>query len=122
MARYRIETPVKGASGDLGPVHFHQGVAELDEIPLGVRQYCELNGYTITDTQAPAEQDQADDGVPDDDNNPLTPPPGNAKAEVWREHVLAIGGDKVTADQVATLNRDQLRELAAQLEEGQPQS
>lgn len=120
MARYRIETPSKGASGDLGPVHFHQGKAEVDEIPYGVRQYCELNGYTITDTQAPAEQDQADDGVGDDDNNPLTPPPANAKTDVWREHVLAIGGERVTAEQVATLNRDQLRELAAQLaQEGQ---
>lgn len=111
MSRYQIFTPVKDASGDLGPIHFHQGKAEVDEIPYGVRQYCELNGYMITDTQAD------EDGVPDDDGDPMTPPPGNGKASAWREHVLAIGGDRVTAEQVAALDRTQLKELAGQLAE-----
>jgi hypothetical protein len=113
MARYRIETPVPGVSTDLGNVHFHLGVAEVDEVPHWLRNYCEQNGYPITDTQ-PAE-DTADEGVEDNDADPLTPPPGNAKVGVWRAHVVAIGNGRVTADQVTGFNRDQLKELAATL-------
>lgn len=91
MARYRIETPVPGVSTDLGNVHFHLGVAEVDEVPHWLRNYCEQNGYPITDTQ-PAE-DTADEGVEDDDANPLTRPPGNAKVSVWRQHAIAVGAD-----------------------------
>lgn len=113
MPRYLIQTPVKGASTDIGPVHFHQGKAELDEVPHWLRQYCTENGYSITDTQALEESDG------DDDGNPATPPPGNAKAEVWRDHVLALAAARpdsgVTEDQVRDLTRDQLRELAATL-------
>ena len=112
MGRYLIQTPVKDASTDLGPVHFHQGKAEMDEVPYWLRNYCEQNGYTITDTQPPAD---AADGVPDDDNTPVTPPPGNASTEAWREHVLAIGTDRVFADNLNGLSRDQLKELAAEL-------
>lgn len=116
MANFRIETPVKGASTDLGEIHFHNGVAEVDDIPYGVRQYCEHNGYAITDLR-PSSVDEPVAEV-DDDNDPTTAPRGNASAEVWREHVLAIGG---TEQQVADLNRDQLRELATQLSKGSDQ-
>lgn len=111
MARYLIQTPVKGASTDVGSVHFHQGKAEMDEVPQWLRQYCEQAGYSITDTQppAPAEQDQAaqadDEGVGDDDNNPVTPPPANAKVSVWREHAIAVGGDPAAVNQ---MSRDEL--------------
>jgi hypothetical protein len=115
MARYTILTPVPTATTDLGPVHFHQGKAEVDEIPVGVRQYCEQNGYTIIDTHVEAEQAADTDGVGDDDSDPVTPPPGNAKADVWRAHVLAAYPNKVTEEQLAPLNRDQLKDLAAQL-------
>jgi hypothetical protein len=107
MARYRIETPVRGATTDLGNVHFHQGVAEVDEVPHWLRSYCEQNGYPITDNQPPVDEDQAD-GVEDDDQNPVTPPPANAKLSVWREHAVAVGGDP---DTVNKMTRD---ELAAQ--------
>lgn len=113
MGRYLIETPVRGASTDIGDVHFHQGKAEMDEVPQWLRQYCEQQGYSITDTAPPSTVDEADDAeVGDDDGDPLTAPRGNASADAWREHVLALGG---TEDQVADLNRDQLRELAAEL-------
>jgi hypothetical protein len=106
MARYRIETPVPGVSTDLGNVHFHLGVAEVDEVPHWLRNYCEQNGYPITDTQ-PAE-DAADEGVEDDDANPLTRPPGNAKVSVWRQHAIAVGADpeavnKMPRDEVIAL-------------------
>jgi hypothetical protein len=123
MPRYLIQTPVANASTDLGDVHFHQGKAELDEVPYWLSQYCESNGYSITDTQA-VDEGQAD-GVPDDDNNPATPPPGNATTEAWREHVLAIGKGRLTDDQVAALGtatRDQLKEMAVQLGQEGPKA
>jgi hypothetical protein len=117
MARYRIETPVQGITTDLGNVHFHLGVAEVDEVPHWLRAYCEQNGYPITDTQPPVEEDQADEGVGDDDDNPLTPPPANAKVSVWREHAIAVGGDP---DAVNKLNRDELvAQFGATIPEGQ---
>jgi hypothetical protein len=114
MSRYLIQTPNRKYTGDLGSVHFHLGQALVDKVEHWLDRYCAEQGYSITDTQPPAEQDQADD-VPDDDGNDLSPPPGNASADAFRRHVLAIGKDRVTADQVKDLNRDQLRELAAQL-------
>lgn len=107
MPRYLIQTPVTNYTGDLGSVHFHSGRAEVDELPDWLRIYCADQGYSITDQQP----DDAG-GVPDDDGDPVTPPPGNASAEAWRDHVLALGA---TADQVDGLSRDQLRELATQL-------
>jgi hypothetical protein len=119
MTRFKIETPVPKVTTDIGPAHFQQGVAEVDDttpgVP-GVLAYCRHNGYTVTDL-TPIDEDPAD-GVGDDDGDPLTPPPGNAKVGVWRAHVVALGNGRVTADQVAGLNRDQLKELAAQLKEG----
>lgn len=119
MARYRIETPTQGITTDLGNVHFHQGVAEVEVVPHWLRSYCEQNGYPITDTQPSVDEDLAD-GVPDDDNNPVTPPPGNASAAAWLEHVLAIGKDRIDPNQVKDMGRDQLKELAVKLaQEGQ---
>lgn len=106
MARYLIQTPVKDASTDIGDVHFHRGKAEMDEVPHWLRNYCEQQGYTITDTAPPAE-----DEVGDDDNNPVTAPPASARVEVWREHVLALKPDA----EVDGLTKDQLKELAAEL-------
>lgn len=124
MGRYRIETPVAGVTTDIGPAHFHQGVVEVDDtepgIP-GVLTYCRHNGYTVTDldAEAAAEQDLAD-GVGDDDGDPLTPPPGNARVGVWRAHVVALGNGRVTADQIAGFSRDQLKEMAGQLAQEGP--
>lgn len=119
MTRYRLETPVAGVTTDIGPAHFHLGVAEVDDtVPGigGVLAYCRHNGYAVVDLDEQAAAERADD-VPDDDNDPKTPPPGNASAAVWRDHLLAVG---VAEDQVRDLNRDQLRELAATLgKEGQ---
>lgn len=120
MTRFKIETPVPKVTTDIGPAHFQQGVAEVDDttpgVP-GVLAYCRQNGYTVT----PLDEDQAD-GVGDDDGDPLTPPPGNARVGVWRAHVVALGNGRVTPDQVATLNRDQLKEMAATLGQEGPQA
>ena len=108
--RYRLETPAPGVTTDIGPVHFHQGVAEVDDSAPNVPQvlaYCRNNGYGVHELDAPVA-----DEVGDDDNNPVTPPPVNAKVEVWREHALAIGA---TEAQVDGLTKDQLKELAAEL-------
>lgn len=108
--RYRLETPTKGVTTDIGPVHFHLGVVEVDDTApnvLAVLNYCRNNGYGVHELDVPAEVE-----VGDDDNNPVTRPPVNAKVEVWRAHVLAIGA---TEDQVAGLTKDELKELADQL-------
>jgi hypothetical protein len=123
MTRFKIETPVRGVTTDIGPAHFQQGVAEVDDTTVGVPgvlAYCRHNGYTVTDLDAAAVEQDLADGVGDDDGNPVTPPPGNATTEAWRDHVLAIGKDRVTADQVTGLNRDQLKELAGQLAQEGP--
>lgn len=121
MTRFKIETPVRGVTTDIGPAHFQQGVAEVDDttpgVP-GVLAYCRQNGYTITDL-TPLDEDQAD-GVGDDDGDPLTPPPGNARVGVWRAHVVALGNGRVTADQIAGFSRDQLKEMAGQLAQEGP--
>jgi hypothetical protein len=109
--RYRLETPTQGVTTDIGPVHFHLGVAEVDDGAPNVPQviaYCRNNGYGVHELDAPA----AEPEVGDDDNNPVTPPPANAKVEAWREHLLAIGA---TEQQVEGLTKDQLKELAAEL-------
>lgn len=123
MGRYKLETPAAGVTTDIGPVHFHLGVAEIDDTEpgrAGVLSYCRHNGYTVTDLDAAAAEQGQADGVGDDDGDPVTPPPGNATTEAWRDHVLAIGKERVTADQVTGLNRDQLKELAGQLAQEGP--
>lgn len=60
MPRYVIETPVPDYVGALGPIHFHAGRAEVDEIPGSIRTYCEQAGYKITDTQPAAAELAAD--------------------------------------------------------------
>lgn len=51
MTAYRIQTPVPGATTDIGPVHFHNGVAECDDeqpnVPA-VLDYCRQSGYVVT--------------------------------------------------------------------------
>lgn len=130
MTKFRLTTPAPNVTTDIGPAHFQRGVAEVDDATpgvAGVLAYCQQNGYGVTDLDAKAVAEAADtdpstDGVGDDDNNPVTPPPGNAATDVWRAHVLAAHPDKVTAEQLAPLNRDQLKELDAQLaKEGDPQ-
>lgn len=115
MARYLIQSPVATATFDLGAVHFHNGKVELDEVPHWLRNYCEQQGYSITDQGADVEP--ADGEVGDDDDNPVTPPPVNAKVEAWRDHVLALKPDA----EVDSLTKDQLKELAAELAKGDEQ-
>lgn len=108
--RYRLETPTKGVTTDIGPVHFHLGVAEVDDnapnVPA-VLSYCRNNGYGVHELEVPDVEPE----VGDDDNNPATPPPASAKVEAWREHVLALKPDA----EVDGLTKDQLKELAAEL-------
>lgn len=113
--RYRLETPTKGVTTDIGPVHFHLGVVEVDDTAPNVPQvisYCRNNGYGVHELDVQVVE------VDDNDDNPLTAPPVNAKVEVWRAHVLAIGA---TEQQVEGLTKDQLKELAAELAKGSDQ-
>jgi hypothetical protein len=113
MAGYLIRTPVPLHTGPVGDVDFIKGEATIDgDKHAAELAYFRAQGYVveqITPADVPAEI------VGDDDGNPATPPPGNASADAWREHALAIGA---TEDQVKDLSRDQLKELAAKLTEG----
>lgn len=52
MTAYRIQTPMPGVTTDIGPVHFHQGVAECDDTEPNVPRvidYCRERGYAVTE-------------------------------------------------------------------------
>lgn len=116
MTDYTVRTPVPDHTGAVGGVTFVKGEATVsDERHAAELTYFRGAGYTVEEVNT----DPAAPEVGDDDNDPTTPPPGNASAKAWLEHVLTLPG--VTEDQVKDLNRDQLKELAAQLKEGQTQ-
>ena len=111
MATFKIQAPNRAYTGTVGDVAFAKGDALVDDEKNPAElAYFRSAGYVV-DEVVPVEPE-----VCDDDNNPATPPPGNASADAWREHVLTLPG--VTEDQVKDLSRDQLRELAAKIQEG----
>jgi hypothetical protein len=112
MSEYRITTPVRDFTGDVGGCSFAKGVY-TGPVEPGPLHYFRSAGYGVEEVVADtAAADEVEQG--DDDGDPATAPRGNASADAWREHVLALGA---TEEQVDGLNRDQLRELAATLAE-----
>lgn len=114
MTYYTVKTPVPLFTGSVGNVDFVKGEAKVhgDERSAELA-YFRQAGYVVEEIVPAVEPEVSDD------NDPITPPPGNASAEAWREHVLAIGAaHEIVADQVKDLTRDQLKELAAKITEG----
>lgn len=110
MTTYKIQAPNRAYTGTVGDVAFAKGDALVDDEKNPAElAYFRGAGYVV-DEVVPAEPE-----VGDDDNDPATPPPGNASEDAWRAHCLAIGA---TEEQVKDLKRDQLKELAATIQEG----
>ncbi|NUS53831.1 MAG: hypothetical protein HOV66_03060 [Streptomycetaceae bacterium] len=65
MAVYRVSTPVPGASGDVGGVHFADGVALVDEeTDAAVLAYCRAAGYTVEPADGQADLDEEETPKP----------------------------------------------------------
>jgi hypothetical protein len=115
MATFKIQSPNRDYTGTVGNVAFAKGDATVDDEKNPAElAYFRNAGYVVEEVLPPEPEPEAEVG--DDDNDPTMPPPGNASADAWRAHVLTLPG--VTEDQVKDLSRDQLRELAAKIQEG----
>jgi hypothetical protein len=107
MATYKVTTPVGGWSGDVGGVHFADGVALIDdETGAPALAYCRSAGYVV-EASGP-------------DEEPVEEPAGaqpkkSASTEAWRTWAVEHGG--MAADEAATLSRDQLVERFTTTEE-----
>lgn len=105
MAQYLVTTPVPGFTGDVGSVHFADGVALIDdETDAAALAYCRAAGYTV---EAPADPEPEGAEVPKK----------SASTEAWRTWAVEHGG--MEADEAATLSRDQLVERFTSTEETQ---
>lgn len=112
MAVYRVRTPVPGASGDIGNVHFSNGVALVDEeTDAAVLAYCRGAGYTVEAIEPEPEVE----GEPEPEGAEM--PKKSASTEAWRAWAVEHGG--MEADEAATLSRDQLVERFTSTEETQ---
>lgn len=114
MTKFRISAPVATFTGEVGGCAFGKGVYE-GEVGDGPLAYFRVQGYSVEELDdAPPEPEEVEPPAPTltfaDD--PKVAPAGNASADDWRAHALAIGA---TEDQVKGLGRDQLKELAAQI-------
>jgi len=115
MATFKIQAPNRAYTGSVGDVAFAKGDALVDEATYPAElAYFRNAGYVVEEVLPAEPEPEAEVG--DDDHDPATPPPGNASEDAWREHVLTLPG--VTPDQVKDLKRDQLKELAAKIQEG----
>lgn len=111
MARFRITTPVPGASGEVGGVVFAHGVAEVDDqTHPAVVAYCRGAGYGVEPIDEPAEVE----AEPDEDDG-VQPPKKSASTDIWRAWAVEHGG--MPADEAETLSRDQLVERFTSTEE-----
>jgi hypothetical protein len=111
VAQYLVTTPVPGFTGDVGSVHFADGVALVDgDADAAALAYCRAAGYTVEDStdeqpEPDVEPDEADDEQPK----------RSASTEAWRTWAVEHGG--MEADEAATLSRDQLVERFTSIEE-----
>lgn len=115
--RYRITTPVLGHTEIIGGCPFTKGVYEGEVDPGPLAHFRQL-GYGVEELDdTPAEPVEAEPPapVPTFADDPKIAPAGNASEADWRAHCRAIGA---TEDQVKDLKRDQLKELAAKIQEG----
>jgi hypothetical protein len=115
MTKYRISTPQAGFTGVSVGVNFTDGHAEIDsEVHASALRYFLAQDYGIEEVKAK----QAKASKPADPpaktfaDDPAIAPAGNASAEDWRAHVLALGAAE---DLVKDLGRDPLKDLAAKL-------
>jgi hypothetical protein len=101
VAQFLVTTPIAGYTGEVGKVHFADGVALIDdETDAATLAYCRGAGYTV---EAPDEPEAKAD-EPDEAELPKK----SASTEVWRAWAAEHGG--MEADEAATLSRDQLVE------------
>lgn len=114
MTKYRISTPQAGFTGVSVGVNFTDGHAEIDSATqASALRYFLAQGYGIEEVKAkPAKAEKPAEPVKTFADDPTVAPAGNASAEDWRKHALAIGA---TEDQVKDLGRDPLKELAAKI-------
>lgn len=112
MTKFRISTPVRDFTGEVGGCAFAKGVYE-GEVQPGPLAYFRAQGYSVVELdETPAEPEQPPAPELTFADDPKVPPAGNASEADWRFHCLAIGA---TDDQVKDLKRDQLKELAAKI-------
>lgn len=114
MTTWKITALVEDYTGEVAGCAFARGRYEGPASP-GALNYFRSAGYGVEQVdETPAEPKEVEPPAPvltfaDD---PKVAPAGNASADDWRKHALAIGA---TEDQVKDLGRDQLRELAAKV-------
>lgn len=107
MTQYLVTTVVPGFTGDVGTVHFADGVALVDdEKDAATLAYCRSAGYTV---EEPASVEEAVDEAEEPlDELGDEQPKKSASTDAWRTWAVDHGG--MTADEAATLSRDQLVE------------
>jgi hypothetical protein len=112
MAQYLVTTVVPGFTGDVGTVHFADGVALIDdETDAATLAYCRSAGYTVEAPEAGAEPEPEEPDEADEAGQPKK----SASTEAWRTWAVEHGG--MEADEAATLSRDQLVERFTTTEE-----
>jgi len=115
VTKYRISTPVLDFTGEVGGCHFAKGVYK-GPVGDGPLAYFRSQGYIVEELdETPAEPEEPPAPELTFADDPKVAPAGNASEADWRAHCLAIGA---TEDQVKDLKRDQLKELAAKIQEG----
>jgi hypothetical protein len=103
VAQFLVTTPIAGYTGEVGKVHFADGVALIDdETDAATLAYCRAAGYTVEASDDP----EPDGDEPDGDD--AEQPKKSASTEAWRAWAVEHGG--LEADEAATLSRDQLVE------------
>lgn len=112
MTTWKITAPVTDYTGEVAGCAFGRGRYE-GPASMGALNYFRGAGYSVEEVdEIPAEPEQPPAPVPTFAEDPKIAPAGNASADDWRAHALAIGA---TEDQVKGLGRDQLKELAAKI-------
>lgn len=112
MATFRVTTPVPGHTGDVGGVHFADGVALIDdETGASALAYCRSAGYGVE----PAEPAEPAGGDVAEEDDAAAQPKKSASTEAWRAWAVKHGG--MEADEAETYSRDQLVERFTSIEE-----
>lgn len=115
MTQFKVTTIVPGFTGDVGTVHFADGVALVDdEKDAATLAYCRGAGYAVE--AAADEPAEPDEEVDEPDENPAADmPKKSASTEAWQTWAVEHGG--MEADEALTLSRDQLVERFTSNEE-----
>jgi hypothetical protein len=120
--RYRITTPVKGASDIVAGVSFVDGVGHTST--ESVLPYFRRHGYRVEEAPEPAPEEppEAPEPAPEEPPAPFVPNRGSSKAD-WLAFVTGPNaGDKALSEADATaMTRDQLAEHVLGPKEGEGQ-